>query len=348
MARFHNVLPAVVSRLFSFFTHLLWFRAKPEQPASWEDDMKRITFAVAAGIAAFACQAQAQGTQDFSKVEIKTTDLGGNTYELEGSGGNMTVAIGTDGVIMVDGEFAPLHDKIKAAIDKLSGGKPIKYLVNTHFHGDHSGGDAPFAKDGTIIVAHENVAKRLAHGSSNGLTGAKTAPAAEKEAVPTLTYITTGPVLKVGGRSAQVGHPLNAHTDGDSYVYFADANVINTGDIVSRGERYPTIDYANGGSINGIIAQVEKYLQMGNEETKYVPGHGPLTSHDELETYRDMLISVREAVNGQIKAGKNEDEAVAAKPLAAIGATLHAPQMLDDNMVRMVYRSLKGVPANPA
>ena len=317
--------------------------------------MKRIAFAVAAGIAAFASPftppfasgAQAQGAQDFSKVEIKTTDLGHNTYELEGSGGNITVAIGTDGVIMVDGEFAPLHDKIKAAIDKLSGGKPIKYLVNTHFHGDHTGGDGPFAKDGTIIVAHENVAKRLAHGSSNGLSGVKTPPA-EKDAIPSLTYTTKGPTLKVGGRTAMVGHPLNAHTDGDSYVYFPDANVINTGDIVSRGERYPTIDYANGGSINGIIAQVEKYLHMGNDETQYVPGHGPLTSHDELETYRDMLISVREAVNSQIKAGKSEDDAVAAKPLARIGATLHSTRMLDDNMVRMVYRSLKGVPANPA
>jgi glyoxylase-like metal-dependent hydrolase (beta-lactamase superfamily II) len=308
-------------------------------------DMKQIVLAI--GLAAFASPALAQGAQDFSKVEIKTTDLGNNTYELEGSGGNITVAIGSDGVIMVDGEYAALHDKIKAAIDKLSGGKPVKYLVNTHFHGDHTGGNGPFAKDGTIIVSHENVAKRLAHGTTNGLSGAKTAPV-EKEWVPTLTYTTTGPELKVGGRTAMVGHPINAHTDGDSYVHFTDANVINTGDIVSRGERYPTIDYANGGSLNGIIAQVEKYLTMGNAETKYVPGHGPITSHDELTAYHAMLVSVRDAVAGEIKAGKSEDEAVADKPLAKIGAALHAPQTLDDNMVRMAYRSLKGAPANPA
>jgi glyoxylase-like metal-dependent hydrolase (beta-lactamase superfamily II) len=308
--------------------------------------MKHLAASVLVLAAAYG-PALGQAQPDYSKVEIKTTDLGHNTYELEGQGGNITVAVGSDGVIMVDSEFAPLHDKIKAAVDKLSGGKPIKYLVNTHFHGDHTGGDGPFAKDGVTVVAHENIAKRLAHGSTNGLSGAATPPA-QPEAIPTMTYSTKGLVLKVGGRTAMVDHMPNAHTDGDSYVRFADANVISTGDIVSRGERYPTIDYANGGSLNGIISAVEKYLAMGNAGTKYVPGHGPLTSHDELAAYHDMLVKVRGAVDGEIKAGKSEDQAVADKPLAAIGAGLHTTAMIDDNMVKMVYRSLKGVPANPA
>ena len=302
--------------------------------------------ALASAFCLLATGAYAQG-QDFSKVEIKVTPLGNNVYMLEGNGGNITVAVGQDAVIEVDGEFAPLHDKIKAAVDKLSGGKPIKYLINTHFHGDHTGGNAPFAKDGTTIVAHKNLAMRLEHGSINGMSGAKTAPA-EKGAIPSQTYTTEGLQLMVSGQSAMVNHPASAHTDTDSYVYFPTANVISTGAVVSTGNRYVTIDYANGGSINGIISTVETYIKLGNDQTKYVPGHGALATKADLQRYHDMLVDVRDRVQAQIKAGKTEDQAVAAKPLAEIGAKLQTNQMADDNMVKMVYRSLKGVKANKA
>jgi glyoxylase-like metal-dependent hydrolase (beta-lactamase superfamily II) len=247
----------------------------------------------------------------------------------------------------VDGEFAPLHDKIKAAVAKVSGGKPVKYLINTHFHGDHTGGNGPFARDGITIVAHRNLAMRLEHGSTNGLSGAKTAPA-EKDAIPKQTYTTEGLQLAVQGQSAMVNHPASAHTDTDSYVYFAAANVISCGDTVSLGERYPTIDYANGGSLNGIISTVETYIKMGDDQTKYVPGHGPLASKADLQKYHDMLVGVRDAIQAEIKAGKTEDQALADKPLAKIGAMVHTNQMTDDNMVKMSYRSLKGAKANPA
>ena len=305
------------------------------------------TFALAAAVSLFAATAYAQGQPDFSKVEMKVTPLGNNTYMLEGQGGNVVAAVGDDGVIQVDGEFAPLHDKIKAAVDRVSGGKPIKYLINTHFHGDHTGGNAPFAKDGTTLVAHKNLALRLEHGSTNGMSGAKTAPV-EKMAVPAKTYTTEGLQLMVAGQSAMVNHPASAHTDTDSYVYFPRANVIATGDIVSTGERYVTIDYANGGSINGIISTVETYLKLGNDQTKYVPGHGALATHADIQRYHDLLVRVRDAVQGEIKAGKTEAQAVSDKPLAPIGAQLHTNQMADDNMVKMVYRSLKGAKANKA
>jgi len=305
------------------------------------------TVALAAAASLFAASAYAQGAPDFSKVEIKTTPLGNNVYMLEGQGGNMTVAVGKDGVIQVDGEFAPLHDKIAAAVAKVSGGKPVKYLINTHFHGDHTGGNENFAKDGITVVSHKNLAMRLEHGSTNGFSGAKTA-AAPKGAVPTKTYTTEGLQLMVDGQTAVVNHPASAHTDTDSYVYFPAANVISTGDIVSTGERYVTIDYANGGSINGIISTVETYLKLGNDQTKYVPGHGALASHADIQKYHDMLVKVRDAVEGEIKAGKTEEQAVADKPLAPVGAALHTNQMADDNMVKMVYRSLKGAKANPA
>ncbi|MEA2824303.1 MAG: hypothetical protein QOF03_785 [Alphaproteobacteria bacterium] len=305
------------------------------------------SFALAAAFSLFAASAYAQGQPDFSKVEMKVTPLGNNVYMLEGQGGNITAAVGNDGVIQVDGEFAPLHDKIKAAVDKVSGGKPIKYLINTHFHGDHTGGNANFAKDGTTLVAHQNLAMRLEHGSTNGMSGAKTAPV-EKMAVPTKTYTTEGLQLMVDGQTATVNHPPSAHTDTDSYVYFPRANVIATGDVVSTGERYVTIDYANGGSINGIISTVEIYLKLGNDQTKYVPGHGALATKADIQRYHDMLVRVRDSVQNEIKAGKTEEQALADKPLAPVGAQLHTNQMADDNMVKMVYRSLKGVKANPA
>ena len=150
------------------------------------------------------------------------------------------------------------------------------------------------------------------------------------------------------GQTAFVNHPPSAHTDTDSYVYFPNANVISTGDIVSTGNRYVTIDYANGGSINGIISTVETYLRLGNDQTKYVPGHGALATKADIQAYHDLLVRVRDAVQNEMKAGKTEEQTVADKPLAPIGAQLRTNQQADDNMVKMVYRSLKGVKPNRA
>jgi glyoxylase-like metal-dependent hydrolase (beta-lactamase superfamily II) len=257
---------------------------------------------------------------------------------LEGTGGNITVAVGDNGIIMVDGQFAPLHDKIKAAIAAVSK-EPMGYLVNTHFHGDHTGGNEGFAKDGAVVTAHENVAKRLSTGTTNGLTGAKTSPAPEG-AIPTRTY-TTEMTLQVGGREAVLRHFDNAHTDGDTYVYFPDANVLATGDIVTLGARYPNIDFANGGNIKGMIAGTDAFLALANNDTKVVPGHGPLTDRAGMSAYRDMLVTAQERVVNLIAEGKSLDEAVATKPLADIGAKIGANEEQNANFVRVIYRSLK-------
>jgi len=301
--------------------------------------MNRIALAaLAAAIVALAGAADAQQRRDFSKIEITATDLGHRTWMLQGEGGNMTAAVTGDGTILVDGEFAPLHDKIKAAIAALSPQK-VRYLVNTHFHGDHTGGNAGFAQEGATVVAQVNVRNRLAAGTTNGLTGRKTPPATA-EALPAKTY-TDAMMLVLKDRTVQLGHIANAHTDGDTYAYFPDADVLATGDIVTLGKRYPNIDFANGGGIDGMIAGVDAYLKLVNDNTRIVPGHGPLVNKAKLAEYRAMLADARERVAKLIAAGKSESEAVAAKPFADIQASIGASDQASVNFVRVIYNSLK-------
>ena len=277
---------------------------------------------------------------DFSKVEIKSTDLGDNVYMLEGQGGNITVAVAKDGIIMVDGEFAPLHDKIKAAIVLLSS-QPIKYLVNTHFHGDHTGGNQPFAKDGATIVAQDNVKSRLEAGTTNGLTGVKTPPA-PKDALPSDTY-TNFSKIRLNGRVADLKHIANAHTDGDTYVWFKTANVLSTGDTFTNG-RYPNIDFANGGNIKGMIAATDIYLKLVNAKTRIVPGHGPVADKAALIDYRTMLVPARDRMAKLVKEGKSEDDAIAAKPFADLDAKWAPTELASKNFVRVVWHSLADQP----
>lgn len=274
---------------------------------------------------------------DFAKTVIRTTDLGKRTYMLEGEGGNIVVAVADDGIIMVDDQFAPLHDKIKAAIAAISA-QPIRYLILTHFHRDHTGGNEAFAKEGAIIVAHESVKTHLAAGTSNGLTG-NAVPPAPAIALPAQTYANAMTVA-LKGRKAELRHLPNIHTDGDTYVYFADANVLATGDIVTFG-RYPNIDYLYGGSIDGEIRGVDVLLRVARDGTKIVPGHGPLGTTAMIRDYRKMLSEVRERIAGLIAAGKTEDDAVSAKPNADYDAKLNVSPQAADNFVRVVYRSLK-------
>jgi cyclase len=299
-----------------------------------------LTGFIGGALAQQPAQPPAAPQRDFSKTEIKTTDLGANTYMLEGEGGNITVAVGKDGIIMVDSEFAPLHDKIKAAIEKISN-LPIKYLINTHFHADHTGGNAPFHKDGAIVVAQINVRNRLAAGTTNGLTGVKTPPV-EEDALPTKTYNVQS-TLKVKGRVAYLGHPLNAHTDGDTYVIFLDANVLATGDIFTNG-RYPNIDFANGGNINGMIVGAAKYLSLVNNKTKIVPGHGPLAIKADLQAYLTMLTTARDRMAALVKQGKSEADVIAAKPFTDLDAKWALSDQASTNFIRVVYHSLADKP----
>ena len=303
--------------------------------------MKRIALAAVAAMLAAPAFAQTAPTPpvgpDFSKIEVKTFDLGKDTWMLEGAGGNVTFAAGKDGIIMVDGQFAPMHDKLKAAIEAKSK-LPIKYLINTHHHGDHTGGNAAFAKDGAVVVGNVNEKNMLAAGTTSNNTMQKVPPV-PAEGLPQQTF-TDKMVIAIKGRTARLVHPGSAHTGGDTYVYFADANVLATGDTFTNG-RYPNIDYLNGGSIDGVIKVNKSYLSIANAKTKIVPGHGPLATKADVKAYRDMLIEAKKRMVKLVKEGKTEQQIYDAKPYADLDAKWALNEQAGKNFVRVMYFNVK-------
>jgi cyclase len=258
-------------------------------------------------LAVFLSIAAAQ--QDFSKVEIKATKVAGNIYMLEGSGGNIGVCAGEDGIVIVDDQYAPLANKIKEALKGISD-KPLKFVINTHFHGDHTGGNPEFGKEATII-AHENVRKRLEDGGPPP-GGSKPAP---KVALPVITFNDKTSV-HVNDEEIRAVHFPHGHTDGDSVIFFTKANVVHMGDdFVTYG--FPFVDVKSGGSISGMIAGDEIVLSMLPPDVKIIPGHGPLSTRDDLRKFIDLLKDTRALVADGIKQGKTvqqlKDEHVLAK-----------------------------------
>jgi glyoxylase-like metal-dependent hydrolase (beta-lactamase superfamily II) len=315
--------------------------------------MNRVTLSALAGAAvllagaAWAQQpapaAPAQAP-DYSAVQVRTTDLGHRTWMLEGAGGNVTVIAGDDAVIMVDTQFAPMHDKLKAAIAAVAPQLPIHYVVDTHLHGDHTGGNAAFHADGAVIVGHVQLKQSMAQGTTNALTRATTPPAPEA-ALPTKTYGGDRTVLTVKGRTVQLIHVPRAHTGGDTIVWIPDAHVLATGDIISVGKRYPNIDVGDGGGIDGMIAGVDACLERTDSSTRFVPGHGPLMTKSDLAAYRVMLDDARMAVKALKAQGLSEDDVVAARPLATGGpnnvqARAGANDQQSATFVRLIYRSV--------
>ena len=244
----------------------------------------------AAGLLAGAAVAQAQ---DFSQVQIKITKVAGSVYMLEGSGGNIGVCAGEDGIVLVDDQFAPLAPKIREALKTISD-KPLKFVINTHFHGDHTGGNAEFGTEATII-AQENVRERLKVG------GTGTKPAA-KEALPVITF-NQDATVHVNGEDIHAIHFPHGHTDGDSVIFFPQSKVVHMGDdFVTYG--FPFVDVKSGGSVSGMIAGVEKVLTMISDDVKVIPGHGPLSGPADVRKYVDMLKDTRGLVADALKRGK--------------------------------------------
>jgi glyoxylase-like metal-dependent hydrolase (beta-lactamase superfamily II) len=292
---------------------------------------------LAAGlVAAASAPVLAQGQQDFSKVEIKTNIVTQNFYTLDGQGGTIGVLTGPDGVFMVDAQFAPLTDKIVAAIKQISDGR-IRFMVNTHVHGDHTGGNENLGKLGVTFLARENLRMRLEkpNPGANGAPGVPTPPAG----LPVITY--DAPVtIRMNGEEVRLIPAPAAHTDGDTFVKFVKADVIMTGDFY-RSIQYPNIDRANGGSLPGLINALDAVIANAGPNTKIIPGHGPTVDRNAVTAHRDMVVALRDKVAPLVREGKTQEQVVAAKPTADFDAKVQQPGTTGDRFVGQLYAELK-------
>lgn len=249
----------------------------------------------------------AQG--NFDKVEITYEKVSESIYMLQGAGGNIALFTGGDELFMIDGQFAPLSEKISNVISDIAD-KPIRYLANTHWHGDHTGGNENFAKKGATIVAHKNVRERMSTEQTIQAFGRKV-PASPEDALPVITF-EDDISFYIGEEQVYAFHVHNAHTDGDAIVYFMNSNVIHLGDTYFQG-KYPFYDVSSGGSIDGLIKSANEVLFLINDATKIIPGHGKLSNKKELTTYRDMLKELRDIVQQAINKDMSIEEIKAAK-----------------------------------
>jgi len=287
---------------------------------------------LASAFLVFALPALAQPRPDFSKVEIKTTRVADDFYTLEGQGGTISVLTGPDGVLLVDSQFAPLTDKLVAAIHKITD-KPIRFLINTHVHGDHTGGNANFAKLGVLIFSRDQLRERLEH-PGPGPNGAPGTPAAAA-ALPVVTY--DGPVtLHLNGENVHLIPIRNAHTDGDTLVSFEKHDILAVGDYF-RGVGYPYSDLSSGGSLQGMLDGLGATAGRAGPNTKIIPGHGPITDRNALLAQRDLILAVRDKVASLAASGKTVDQIVAAKPTAEFDSKVPQSADTSERFVKWVY-----------
>jgi glyoxylase-like metal-dependent hydrolase (beta-lactamase superfamily II) len=290
--------------------------------------------------AAFAALASlpAAAQQDFTKVEVKAEKLAEGVFMLTGAGGNIGVSAGPDGVFLIDSQFAPLTDRIKAAIAGISS-QPVRFLLNTHWHGDHVGGNENLGKTGVVIVAHDNVRKRMSSEQFIKFFNSKVPPS-PAVALPLVTFVDSIS-FHVNGDDVDAFHVPPAHTDGDAIVYFRKANVLHMGDTFFNGI-YPLVDLSTGGSIAGMIGACDRGLSMGDASTRIMMGHGPSGNKADLKAFRDMIVASRDAVAPLVKAGKTLDEVKAAKPTAALDEKWGKGFVKPDAWVSMLYEDLSG------
>jgi cyclase len=281
--------------------------------------------------------ALAQQPVDYSKVEITTTKLAADFYTLEGQGGTISMLAGPDGVLLVDSQFAPLTDKLVAAIRKISD-RPIRFLVNTHLHGDHVGGNENFARLGVTIFSREQLRARLA-APAQASGGAPTAAAAPL-ALPVVTY--DAPVtIHLNGESVQLIPIRAAHTDGDTLIAFPRHDIIAVGDYY-RGIGFPRIDRGNGGTLAGLLAGFNETINRAGPNTRVIPGHGPVTDRNALIVQRDLIIAMRDKVAPLVKQGKTVEEVLAAKLTAPYEEKVPQGAQTAEQFIRWLYAELKG------
>lgn len=274
-----------------------------------------------------------QQQPDWNAVQIRTVSLGPGLYVLFGQGGNIGLSVGDDGAFVIDNQFAPLSEKILAAIRAVTP-KPVRFVVNTHWHGDHTGGNENFGKAGALIVAHDNVRRRMNPAQFKDVVGRT--QQAPPVALPVVTF-GSDVTFHWNGETIVVRHVPNSHTDGDAVIQFVGADVIHLGDTFFNG-RYPFIDLQSGGSLEGMIASSNRVLGMMGPQTRLIPGHGEVAGARELTAFRDMLVRVRDLIAPMVARGMTEDEVVAAKPTAELDPVWGSAS---ERFVRSVVQSLK-------
>lgn len=297
--------------------------------------LRNITVVSVAMLLMQALPAVAQ-QQDLSQVQIGTVPVADGLYMLTGSGGNIGVSVGADGVVVVDDQFAALVDKIRAAIAEVSD-KPVRMVLNTHWHFDHTGGNELLAGGGALVIAHENVRKRMSAGQFNEFFQSETPPS-PAGALPVVTF-TSDVTLHLNGQTIEIEHVPTAHTDGDAIVWFRELNAVHMGDTYFNGF-YPFIDFGSDGNIRGMVAAVENALERMDANTQVIPGHGPLSNAAELRAYHDMLKAVTERMEALMAQGKDVEAIVAAKPTAAFDAEWGDGFIKPDDWVRLVHRGM--------
>ncbi len=285
---------------------------------------------------AVVCLGAVTTAQDMADVTIKTQRVAGNVYMITGRGGNMGLSVGADGAFLIDDQYAPLTARIIEAVRDLSP-KRVQFVINTHWHGDHTGGNENLGKAGAIIVAHDNVRRRMSTEQFNEAFN-HTVPASPAGALPVVTFAESM-TFHYNGEEIRVQHVAPAHTDGDSIVFFRNANVIHMGDTFFNG-MYPFIDVSSGGSISGMILAADTALALANEQTRIIPGHGPLSGVTELRASRAMLKIVHDRVQNMIRNGDSRDEVIAAEPTGDLDAAWGGGFMKPDQWVGIVYDSL--------
>jgi cyclase len=295
--------------------------------------MKTLSFF---GAVWLALAAPVAAPQDFSGVEVVATPIRDNLYLITGRGGNIVASTGDDGTFLVDDQYAPLTERIQAALDEITD-RPVRFVINTHWHGDHVGGNENFAEAGAVIVAHENVRSRMSSDQFMA-TFDVMVPAAPPKALPVVTF-TEGVSLHLNGDDVRVIHVAHAHTDGDALVHFKRANVLHMGDIFFHG-LYPFIDLGSGGGIHGMIAAVGRGLELADEDTLVVPGHGPLSNRAELAAYGEMLALFRDRIAALKVEGRTLEEVVAAGPTAEHDERLGGSFISPERLVGFIYESL--------
>jgi glyoxylase-like metal-dependent hydrolase (beta-lactamase superfamily II) len=286
--------------------------------------------------AALVAAPSALAAQNFDTVQVRAIKAGDGVYMLQGAGGNIGVSAGADGVVLVDDQYAPLTDKIKAAIATINSG-PIRFLINTHWHFDHTGGNENLGKSGVVIVAHENVRRRMS--AEQFVTSfAQPIPASPAGALPVVTF-TDAVTFYYNGDSISAFHVAPAHTDGDVIVWFRHANVVHMGDTFFNG-RYPLVDLASGGAVGGMIAAADRVLAIADADTKIIPGHGPLGDRVALQAYRAMLVTVRDRIRQAVAAGRTLAQVQAAKPTAEFDAVWGNGRITPTLFVEILYQDL--------